>query len=93
MIFVTEETKAQMKALIEAETDNFFDLCRMAGIDPKTELRNTDLEGVDFTGCDLRGCDLSGSNLRNATGSQAIWDSTTNLTGADTRGSIFEVAA
>lgn len=93
MIFVTEEDKAKMKAVLEAETDNFLELCELAGLDLKKDLRYSNLEKVDFTGCDLRGLDLTGADLRGATGVQVIWDKTTILTGADLEGSIFEVAA
>lgn len=91
MIFVTEESKARMKAVLEAKTDNFLELCKRAGLDTKKDLRYSDLDKVDFTGCDLRGCDLTGASLRNATGVQVIWDKTTIMTDADLEGSIFEV--
>lgn len=80
---------SEMKALLEAETDNFVALCEIAGLDPKTDLRGANLVGVDFTECDIRGFDLRDADLTRTRGTNVTWDSTTNFEGANLTGSIF----
>jgi formylglycine-generating enzyme required for sulfatase activity len=54
------------RGVADAPTDDFAALVRLAGINPKTELRFGDFAGVSLRGADLRGFDLSGANLRGA---------------------------
>lgn len=87
------DDKALMKALMDAETENFVELGALVGLDPAKDYRFADLRGVDFSDCDLRGFDFTGADLTNSTGTETTWDETTILTDADIEGSIFEVKA
>jgi formylglycine-generating enzyme required for sulfatase activity len=57
------ELEARERLVDEAATDNFADLIRIAGLDPKKHLRFADWSGVDFSRCDLRGFDFTGARL------------------------------
>ena len=57
------ELEARNRRIDEAETDDFAELIRIAGLDPKKHLRFADWSGVDFSGCDLRGFDFTGARL------------------------------
>jgi len=92
-IELAPDDKALMKALMDAETDNFVELGAMVGLDPSKDYRFSDLRGVDFSNCDLRDFDFTGADLTNSTGTATIWDETTILKDADIEGSIFEVKA
>ncbi|KQQ46478.1 hypothetical protein ASF69_04410 [Rhizobium sp. Leaf311] len=83
---------ARFNAVMEAKTTNFIELCRLAGLNPETDLRFSDLSGTDLSDCDLRGFDLTGCDLTGATGVNVAWDSSTILERADIGGSIFEVS-
>ena len=61
----------RMQLVIEADTDDFEELCRIAELDGTKDLRFADLAGVDFghmdiSGFDFTGADMSGCDLRNA---------------------------
>jgi formylglycine-generating enzyme required for sulfatase activity len=58
-----EELAARARAIIRSESDNFVELLRISGLDPKTDLRFADWSGLDFSGCDLRGYDFTGARL------------------------------
>src|SRR5262249_39518001 len=61
----SDQTWAEMsRRVVEAPTEDFASLVKIAGLDPQTELRFGDFAGVSFRGTDLRGFDLSGANLR-----------------------------
>jgi hypothetical protein len=73
-----------------ASTDtNFGQLLKLAGINPKTDLRHADLSHVDFSDSDLRGFDFTGCDLRGSIGVNVEWDDTTRLTDADVSDSLF----
>ena len=57
------ELEALERSVDEAPTDNFAELIRIAGLDPKKHLRFADWSGVDFSGSDLRGFDFTGARL------------------------------
>ena len=57
------ELEAREQAVDAAETDDFAELIRIAGLDPKKHLRFADWSGVDFSGSDLRGFDFTGARL------------------------------
>jgi formylglycine-generating enzyme required for sulfatase activity len=58
-----QELEARKQRVDDAPTDNFVELIRIAGLDPKKHLRFADWSGVDFSGCDLRGFDFTGARL------------------------------
>jgi formylglycine-generating enzyme required for sulfatase activity len=60
---VPGDVQARIQAVREAATDDFTALVRIAGLDPRWDLRFFDWSGVDFSGCDLRGYDFTGANL------------------------------
>jgi formylglycine-generating enzyme required for sulfatase activity len=51
------------RKVIDAETDDFTELIRLSGLDPRRQLRCANLSGVSFRGCDLRGLDFTGARL------------------------------
>ena len=57
------ELEARERRVDEAPTDDFAELIRIAGLDPKKHLRFADWSGVDFSGSDLRGFDFTGARL------------------------------
>ena len=61
----------------EANTDNFFELAKILGRNPKT-----DFAGANLPNCDLSDGDLEGANLRKTNLSSANLRGT-NLRGAD----------
>ena len=58
-----QDWAARSLAVIGAESDNFAELLKISGLDPKTDLRFADWSGVDFSGCDLRGFDFTAARL------------------------------
>ncbi len=90
-----EELIRRMLAVLDAETDSFDQLARLAGLDLATDLRGADLHGVvfdegdNFAGFRLRNADLRGADLRRARGvspdvlAGAIVDATTLLPGRE----------
>jgi hypothetical protein len=74
-----------MLAVLDAPTNSFVALVRVAGLEPTQDFRGADLRGVDFGTDDLAGFDFSGADLTNADLSRAtgldrmITDSTTRL--------------
>lgn len=78
-----QELLENIQRLAEADTDNFAELAKMAGLNHKTDfdgadLSELDLKGIDFSNANLKGTDLSYVNLENA-----------NLTGANLKGCKF----
>ena len=57
------ELDARKRRIDEAETDDFAELIRIAGLDPTRHLRFADWSGVNFSGSDLRGFDFTGAKL------------------------------
>lgn len=90
-ITISSEVEAQLLAILEADTSNFVELGRIAGLDPSKDYRFANLERSDFSDCDIRSFDFTGADLTNSTGTNVVWDETTILTDADITGSIFEV--
>ena len=77
-----QESQHSIYQILEAKTNDFVELAKIAGLDIATDfagadLRGVDLRGVDLSGADLSGADLSGADLRGANLSG------TNLSGAD----------
>lgn len=90
-----EEQQRRMAAVLDAKTESFDELSRIAGLDPATHLRGADLRGIVFdegdnlAGFRLRNADLRGAGLRRARGvtaevvAGAIVDATTRLPGRE----------
>src|SRR5262245_6965432 len=53
----------RVQRVVRAETDDFSELVRIAGLDPKRHLRFADWSGVSFQNCNLRGFDFTGARL------------------------------
>jgi hypothetical protein len=63
---LTEEQLAVLDALQSAESDDFVELARQAGLDPRHDFVGADLRGVDFGSSDLAGFDFTGADLTEA---------------------------
>ena len=72
-----KEFQEVMQRVIEAETDNFFELAEILGRDPKTDLAGANLSEVNFQGGNLEGANLRSTDLSRADLSNV------NLIGAD----------
>ena len=60
------EVEELYQRIAEADTDNFVELAKIAGLDIKTDLIGTDLSGADLSEANLSGANLSGADLREA---------------------------
>jgi formylglycine-generating enzyme required for sulfatase activity len=60
---VVRSWKESARKVGEAETENFAELIRLSGLDPKRHLRFADWSDIDFSGADLRGFDFTGARL------------------------------
>jgi uncharacterized protein YjbI with pentapeptide repeats len=69
---VLEDLAPKLDQIINNESDDFFDLCAIAGLDPLTDFADANLAGVNLRYKDLQGADLTETNLMGA-----------NLIGAD----------
>ena len=82
--------------IVGAETNDFEELTKMAGLDPAKDFRGADLRGVDFGKADLTGYDFSGADLRGANFSDAKIEAailTGSLLGGETAPPSFVQAA
>lgn len=73
----------QLLAMLNADTEDFLELAKMAGLDIKRDFSGADLSGVNLANADLTGCDFSYADLSNANLSN------TNLTRANLRNASF----
>ncbi len=76
------EVEALYQRIAEADTDSFFELAKIAGLNIKTglvgtDLRNVNLRETSFWQANLSGANLSGANLSGAN----LWEA--NLSGAN----------
>jgi hypothetical protein len=96
-----QEMEKIIQLVKEAKTDNFFELAKILGRNPKkdfagADLHNCDLsvKGGDLQGADLRRTNLSSANLKgvNLRGADLSFAdlSGADFTGADLRGTIFD---
>jgi hypothetical protein len=72
-----ELNQAQSETLtriVQADTTNFKELCRLAGLDPARAFRFSNLSDVDFSDCDLSGFDFTGANLAGGDFRRAKYD-------------------
>ena len=60
---MTKTIGDRLRAVEAAETEDFVELTKIAGLDPATAFRDMNLAGINFSGQDLSGFNLSGSNL------------------------------
>lgn len=61
-----QETQRSIQQILEAETNDFMKLARIAGLDIATDFANADLSDVDLSGANLRGANLSETDLSRA---------------------------
>lgn len=73
--FFEKEIEQIIQLVQEAETDNFFEIAKILGQDPKKDLAGANLHKCDLSSGDLQGAYLRKTDLSNA-----------NLSGADLRG-------
>jgi GAF domain-containing protein len=55
-----------IKQVEDAETDDFFELANLAGLDPKKDFAGADFSYVNLAGCNLSDADLTHANLSNS---------------------------
>lgn len=94
-----QEMEKIIQLVKEAETDNFFELAKILGRNPKKDFAGADLHNCDLSGGDLRRADLRRTNLSSANlkgaklrGADLSFAdlSGADFTGADLRGTIFD---
>jgi hypothetical protein len=61
---LTVEQRRIALAILEHPNDNFVELVRISGLDPKVAFLGSDLRGLDFGTDDLSGFDFTGADLR-----------------------------
>jgi uncharacterized protein YjbI with pentapeptide repeats len=66
-----QEPQHSIQQILEAETNDFVELARIAGLDIATDFAGADLSGADLrnaklSDADLSDADLSDADLRNA---------------------------
>jgi len=76
-----QELKDSIQQILAAETDDFLELAKIAGLNPAEDFAGANLKGTDLRGVDLRGADLRGADLRGADLSFTTLDGA-NLDGA-----------
>jgi len=101
---IDTDLELTIRKVADGDTDDFLVLCKLANIDPKSDLAGADLRGtclraVDLSHADLRGADFSGADLtlanfsfaslENANFSNATFENT-NLENAKLDGAIFD---
>ena len=98
---ITQEAQALIDRITGAETQDFSELARIAGLDPRKDFVGADLSGIDLSGLDLSDADLSGANLSHTNLSSANLShanlsgtnlSNANLTAADLSGADLSCA-
>jgi predicted aspartyl protease len=72
-----EDLDVLIQRIVEADTDDFFELGELVGLNPSADFAGSDLHEVDFSGGNLQGANLRKTNLSGA----ILRD--TNLRGAD----------
>ncbi len=84
---VLEDLAPKLDQIIDNESDDFCDLCAIAGLDPLTDFAGANLAGVNLRYKNLQGADLTETNFRGASliGADLTKASLmgANLTGAD----------
>jgi uncharacterized protein YjbI with pentapeptide repeats len=68
---VAEQFQAQVKQILEADTENLAELVKRAGLNPAEDLVGANFLGVKAVGCNMRGFNLSDADLSHADLSRA----------------------
>ncbi|MFM7450605.1 MAG: pentapeptide repeat-containing protein, partial [Leptolyngbyaceae cyanobacterium] len=58
-----EQLQRQVKLILEAETDDFFELAKLAGLNPLTDFVMANLSGLNLQSAQLSRANLLGANL------------------------------
>ena len=58
-----QELQNYIQQVLEAETNDFLELAKIAGLDIATDFAGADLSFADLSFADLSGAKLSGANL------------------------------
>jgi uncharacterized protein YjbI with pentapeptide repeats/CRP-like cAMP-binding protein len=87
---LSQSSQELLQLVLDAQTEDLFELAAIAGLDPLTDyaggdLRNANLSNKELSGADLSGADLSGANLSGANLSGTDL-SNANLGGANLNG-------
>ncbi|AFY68797.1 pentapeptide repeat protein [Thalassoporum mexicanum PCC 7367] len=61
-----EEFQEIVKKVVALKSDDFFEIAKVTGLDPKSDFVGADLSGVDISHHDLSGANFSGTDLRDA---------------------------
>ena len=83
MRFLRDEASARIDRILAADTEDFVELVRVAGLSPAEDFRGTLLRGVDFGQCDLQSFDFTGSIFESCSFRGA------RISGADFAGAAF----
>ncbi|HZF28525.1 MAG TPA: pentapeptide repeat-containing protein, partial [Gammaproteobacteria bacterium] len=86
-----DDARSAAKELLAAGDKTFAELCKLGGLDPRTDFRWADLHGIDFSGQPLEGFDFRGADLRNANLRGARIEPS-QLEGADLSGALLDRA-
>jgi uncharacterized protein YjbI with pentapeptide repeats len=83
-LFGTAEMKRAAQAVVDAPTEGFVELVRIAGLSPQTDMvggdwrnvdfKDQDLAGFDFTSSDMRGCKFDGALVDKAVFASVLMD-------------------
>ena len=91
-----QELQDLIRGVVEAQTDDFSDLAKIAGLNPDEDFVGADLRGVNLRIADLRRANLSDADLRRANLSDADLShanlSGVNLSHANLSGAILSDA-
>jgi ribosomal protein S1 len=63
----------QIDAILNAKTDNFVELCKLAGINPMADFQNAVIRGADFSGCNLSEFNFTNSTFLGGSFRQAVY--------------------
>lgn len=69
---MTKDLNERIQDIIDAPTEDFAELLKIAGLDPKKALRFADWSGADFGNADVAGWDFTGAKLNEANLSRVI---------------------
>jgi hypothetical protein len=83
-----EEIRNAITRVLNAETDNFVELTKLAGLDPERDFQHANISGVDFSGLDLSGFNFTGARM---IGCKFDGASTNNTTFSDGSADALEV--
>lgn len=79
---LSPEASEKIQRILDADSDNFVNLVRVAGLDPAKDFRHKRLHRVDFKDCDLAGFDFVGARFEHC-----------SFVGARIAGAVFDDAS